>query len=102
MGQGEPLNAIISGNSDSRVLQDAEVDGGLRNYFLCVFRHCLCRCVEMLSIVLSSPLDLSASLESVLGNIQARTKRLILEMATVIVSWFLLYFYILGLRGPVS
>ena len=38
MGQGEPLNAIISGNSDARVLQDAEVDGGLRNYFLCVLQ----------------------------------------------------------------
>ncbi|KAJ3512973.1 hypothetical protein NLJ89_g3211 [Agrocybe chaxingu] len=34
MGQGEPLNAIISGNSDPRVLEDIETDGGLRNYFL--------------------------------------------------------------------
>ncbi|KAF9564129.1 hypothetical protein CPC08DRAFT_631721 [Agrocybe pediades] len=34
VGQGEPLNAIISGNSDERVLQDKEEDGGLRNYFL--------------------------------------------------------------------
>lgn len=47
---------------------------------------------------LSPPLDLSASPESVLDNIQARTKRRILEMATVIVSWFL-YFYIFGLHG---
>lgn len=36
MGQGEPLNAIITGNSDPRVLVDAEIDGGLRNYFLYV------------------------------------------------------------------
>ncbi|KIM40952.1 hypothetical protein M413DRAFT_445725 [Hebeloma cylindrosporum] len=34
MGQGEPLNAIVSGNSDERVLQDSEANGGLRNYFL--------------------------------------------------------------------
>lgn len=34
MGMGEPLNAIISGNSDSRVLANGEVDGGLLNYFL--------------------------------------------------------------------
>ncbi|KAF8157955.1 hypothetical protein B0H34DRAFT_706920 [Crassisporium funariophilum] len=34
MGQGEPLNAIITGNSDERVLKDIETDGGLRNYFL--------------------------------------------------------------------
>lgn len=34
MGQGEPLNAIISGNSDPRVLKDIEMNGGLRNYFL--------------------------------------------------------------------
>ncbi|KXN82427.1 hypothetical protein AN958_02577 [Leucoagaricus sp. SymC.cos] len=33
MGQGEPLNAIITGNSDPRVLIDAEINGGLRNYF---------------------------------------------------------------------
>ncbi|KAF6755806.1 hypothetical protein DFP72DRAFT_895253 [Ephemerocybe angulata] len=32
--QGEPLNAVISGNSDERVLVDQEVEGGLRNYFL--------------------------------------------------------------------
>lgn len=36
MGQGEPLNMIISGNSDAEVLVDSEMDGGLRNYFLCV------------------------------------------------------------------
>lgn len=36
MGMGEPLNAIISGNSDSRVLANGEVDGGLLNYFLFV------------------------------------------------------------------
>ncbi|PPR07766.1 hypothetical protein CVT24_003716 [Panaeolus cyanescens] len=34
MGQGEPLNTIITGNSDPRVLKDIETDGGLRNYFL--------------------------------------------------------------------
>ncbi|KAF9465332.1 hypothetical protein BDZ94DRAFT_1254308 [Collybia nuda] len=33
MGQGEPVNAIISGASDAEVLVDAEVGGGLRNYF---------------------------------------------------------------------
>lgn len=35
-GQGEPLNAIITGNSDERVLQQTETDGGLLNYFMCV------------------------------------------------------------------
>jgi hypothetical protein len=35
-GLGEPLNAIISGKSDKEILVDAQVDGGLRNYFLCV------------------------------------------------------------------
>ncbi|GLB38679.1 hypothetical protein LshimejAT787_0505440 [Lyophyllum shimeji] len=34
MGQGEPINAIISGHSDNDVLVDTEVNGGLRNYFL--------------------------------------------------------------------
>ncbi|KAF8651945.1 hypothetical protein AX16_004588 [Volvariella volvacea WC 439] len=34
MGQGEPLNAIVSGHSDAEVLVDSELDGGLRNYFL--------------------------------------------------------------------
>ncbi|THU83910.1 hypothetical protein K435DRAFT_971386 [Dendrothele bispora CBS 962.96] len=33
-GQGEPINMIISGNSDEAVLQDREEDGGLRNYWL--------------------------------------------------------------------
>jgi hypothetical protein len=33
-GQGEPLNVIISGASDADVLVDAEVNGGLRNYWL--------------------------------------------------------------------
>lgn len=32
-GLGEPLNAIISGNSDKDVLVDQATDGGLRNYF---------------------------------------------------------------------
>lgn len=35
-GQGEPLNAIISGASDAAVLVNAEVNGGLQNYFLYV------------------------------------------------------------------
>ncbi|KAF8895569.1 hypothetical protein BD779DRAFT_1434060 [Infundibulicybe gibba] len=35
-GQGEPINAIISGSSDARVLVDAETDGGLRNFFLSI------------------------------------------------------------------
>jgi len=33
MGQGEPVNTIISGASDAEVLVDAEINGGLRNYF---------------------------------------------------------------------
>ncbi|KAJ3735896.1 hypothetical protein DFJ43DRAFT_763779 [Lentinula guzmanii] len=33
-GQGEPLNIIISANSDQAVLVDQETDGGLRNYWL--------------------------------------------------------------------
>lgn len=35
-GQGEPLNMIISGKSDARVLVNEETHGGLINYFLCV------------------------------------------------------------------
>jgi hypothetical protein len=35
-GQGEPLNIIISGNSDARALVDSEENGGLRNFFLYV------------------------------------------------------------------
>ncbi|KAK0445754.1 hypothetical protein EV421DRAFT_1734409 [Armillaria borealis] len=39
-GQGEPVNAILSGNSDSEVLVDQETDGGLRNYFFeCLGQH---------------------------------------------------------------
>ncbi|KAF5376835.1 hypothetical protein D9757_008883 [Collybiopsis confluens] len=34
LGQGEPLNIIISGNSDEAVLKDQESEGGLRNYWL--------------------------------------------------------------------
>jgi len=33
-GQGEPLNLIISGNSDDRVLINQQKHGGLLNYFL--------------------------------------------------------------------
>jgi hypothetical protein len=33
-GLGEPVNAILSGGSDSAVLVDTEANGGLRNYFL--------------------------------------------------------------------
>ncbi|KAI0726328.1 hypothetical protein C8Q72DRAFT_536097 [Fomitopsis betulina] len=33
-GQGEPINVVISGDSDSIVLVDQEVDGGLINYFV--------------------------------------------------------------------
>ena len=32
-GMGEPLNAILSGHSDSAVLVDQQTDGGLRNYW---------------------------------------------------------------------
>jgi len=39
MGQGEPLNAIILGTSDERVLDDNEHAGGLQNYFLYVQDH---------------------------------------------------------------
>lgn len=35
-GLGEPINVILSGNSDAAVLVDQPADGGLRNYFLCV------------------------------------------------------------------
>ncbi|TFK24950.1 hypothetical protein FA15DRAFT_640390 [Coprinopsis marcescibilis] len=34
MGQGEPVNVVISKNSDPRVLVDQENSGGLRTYFL--------------------------------------------------------------------
>jgi len=30
------MNAIISGHSDDAVLKDQEINGGLRNFFLCV------------------------------------------------------------------
>lgn len=33
-GLGEPLNVIISGKSDSRVLVDSSDDGGLQNYYI--------------------------------------------------------------------
>ena len=36
MGQGEPINGVISGASDPRVLKDQEAEGGLLNYFLYV------------------------------------------------------------------
>ncbi|KAF8630493.1 hypothetical protein AX15_002888 [Amanita polypyramis BW_CC] len=32
-GQGEPLNIIISGKSDTAVLVDQQADGGLQNYY---------------------------------------------------------------------
>jgi len=34
VGVGEPVNAILSGNSDADILVDQETNGGLRNYFL--------------------------------------------------------------------
>jgi len=33
-GLGEPVNGIISGNSDAAVLVDQQTNGGLRNYFI--------------------------------------------------------------------
>lgn len=48
MGQGEPINAIISGNSDARVLVQSEDQGGLLNYFLCV-------CLSVCPCVLKAP-----------------------------------------------
>lgn len=33
-GLGEPLNIILSGNSDDAVLVDSELDGGFRNFWL--------------------------------------------------------------------
>jgi hypothetical protein len=42
-GLGEPINVILTGNSDGDVLKDQETDGGLRNYFLCVSRSCNCQ-----------------------------------------------------------
>ncbi|TDL22125.1 hypothetical protein BD410DRAFT_788816 [Rickenella mellea] len=33
-GLSEPINAILSGNSDAAVLVDQEINGGLRNYYL--------------------------------------------------------------------
>ncbi|KAG6830567.1 hypothetical protein H0H92_016018 [Tricholoma furcatifolium] len=33
LGQGEPVNTVISGNSDDAVLVDSQDNGGLRNYF---------------------------------------------------------------------
>ncbi|KAG6854545.1 hypothetical protein C0991_005457 [Blastosporella zonata] len=33
VGQGEPVNTIISGKSDDAVLVDSDQNGGLRNYF---------------------------------------------------------------------
>ena len=33
LGQGEPLNIIISSNSDAAVLIDQATDGGLQNFF---------------------------------------------------------------------
>ncbi|KAI0295666.1 hypothetical protein B0F90DRAFT_1883527 [Multifurca ochricompacta] len=35
-GLGEPINVILLGTSDSAVLIDQQVDGGLRNYFLSI------------------------------------------------------------------
>ena len=37
-GLGEPINIVLSGNSEAAVLVDSETNGGLRNYFLCVPR----------------------------------------------------------------
>ncbi|PCH40256.1 hypothetical protein WOLCODRAFT_23946 [Wolfiporia cocos MD-104 SS10] len=33
-GQGEPINVVVSGDSDSSVLVNQEIDGGLLNYFI--------------------------------------------------------------------
>lgn len=33
---GEPLNAILSADSDSAVLQRTDLNGGFLNYMLCV------------------------------------------------------------------
>ncbi|CCM03680.1 uncharacterized protein FIBRA_05824 [Fibroporia radiculosa] len=33
-GQGEPINVVISGDSDTAVLQNQEINGGLLNYFI--------------------------------------------------------------------
>lgn len=98
MGQGEPLNAIITGNSDPRVLVDAEVDGGLRNYFLYVFHY-------PNSPVLSAPISLyspdlahiqttgrSGSRVNALASTQAQIRRPILGMEMASVRQLSLYF----------
>lgn len=36
-GQGEPLNVIVSGDSDPQVLVDSLDNGGFQNYMLCVW-----------------------------------------------------------------
>ena len=36
-GQHEPVNTIISGDSDAEVLANSVDNGGILNYFLCVF-----------------------------------------------------------------
>lgn len=36
MGLGEPINAILSGNSDAAVLVDQMENGGLQNYFISI------------------------------------------------------------------
>jgi len=41
-GQGEPVNIIISGDSDEEVLADNEDKGGILNYYLCVPRYHFC------------------------------------------------------------
>ena len=81
MGQGEPVNTIISGNSDEAVLVDSEADGGLRNYFECVFLlsngSCLC--------VIDLFLGLLGFHPNVLGRRRLLIRRRILVMGMGIV-----------------
>lgn len=42
-GQSEPVNIIISGASSAAVLVDQQDNGGLRNYYLCVWRFAYLR-----------------------------------------------------------
>ena len=60
MGQGEPINAVISGFSDERVLKDQEVDGGLRNYFLCASSF-FCTFSRLLTLLTNRSLGFSGN-----------------------------------------
>jgi len=56
VGQGEPINTILSAASDASVLVRGEASGGLMNYLQCVKLFCRSLQLQLMLLMRSDPL----------------------------------------------